>query len=140
MSAFPENFAVPDFRAPWLAPYWDGVKAGELRLPRCSGCGNWQWYPLESGPCCPGARFEWQALAPTARVFTFTKVCKPLLPGVTEPYFSGLVVPDDAPDCRIPSRLVAESESDIAINAPARFDVADSAAGLIPFFRIEVSL
>ena len=25
---------------PETQPYWDGVAAGELRLPRCTDCGN----------------------------------------------------------------------------------------------------
>ncbi len=133
------DFLVPPlYGAPWLQPYWEGVRRGELCLPRCSGCHVWQWYPLESGPCCRDAYFEWLTISPWGTVFTFTEVRKPLLPGVTTPYITGLVIPDDAPRCRIATRLVAASDARIQIDSRARFAVVNSDEGEIPYFLIEV--
>ena len=54
--------AIPSFAPPLsdhTRPFWDGVAAGELRLPRCSACQSWQWYPLSGTTHCAGATIDW---------------------------------------------------------------------------------
>jgi uncharacterized OB-fold protein len=122
--------------APWLTPYWEGLARRELRLPQCSVCGRWEWYPLESGPGCPGGRYVWRALGPDATVFTFTRVARPLLPGVSEPYITGLVVADDAPDVRIAARLAGDPDV-IRIGARARLAFSGEGEDTFPYFIVE---
>ena len=54
--------APPDYD--FTRPFWDGVAAGELRLPRCSACQAWQWYPLPGVEHCPGASLDWTPVGP----------------------------------------------------------------------------
>lgn len=132
------DFLVPPARkAPWLEPYWQGVECGELRLPRCSSCQRWQWYPLDSGACCPGGSLEWVAIAPEGTLFTYTEVQRPLLPGVSKPYVTGLVVPDEAPECRIATQVISRTAGDLRIGARMRFAVSPSDDGPVPFFYVE---
>lgn len=121
-----------------LGPYWQGLDRQELRLPRCSACGRWEWYPSASGPSCEGARFIWQAISPAATVFTFTRVHRPLLSGVTEPYVTGLVAPDDAPEVRLPARL--EDAPELKIGARVRLDFLQADDVSFPYFRLESDL
>lgn len=123
-------------QAPWLAPYWAGLRVGELRLPRCSSCGRWEWYPIEAGPGCPGASYVWEAVGPRATIFTFTRVDRPLLPDVTEPYITGLVVTDQAPDCRI-AALFDESGGTITIGARVRLHFSGEGEAAFPYFKLE---
>ncbi len=114
--AAPGPLFPPPRSAPELAPYWQGIAKHELRLPRCSVCGQWDWYPSASGPACKGGHYDWQVVGSAATIFTFTHVQRPLLPSVAKPYVVGLVCPDDAPTCRIAAQLDAPG-GDIAIGA-----------------------
>ncbi len=128
----------PPYGADWLQPYWEGVRQGELRLPRCSVCGDWQWYPDPAGPGCEGADLVWQKISPEATVFTFTRVERPLLPDVTQPYVTGLVCPVDAPDCRVATRLVSPSDK-FSIGAPARLAFYRQGDTVLPYYIVEVT-
>lgn len=129
---------TPPRAAPQLAPYWEGIARHELRLPRCSACGRREWYPSAAGPGCAGAAYEWRPVSAGATVFTFTRVERPLLPGVTEPYVVGLVCPDDAPECRIVTRLEA-TPGELRIGARARLAFAGSGEESIPYYVVEAS-
>lgn len=122
--------------APWLDPYRAGLAQGELRLPRCSACGRWEWYPVESGPGCAGARYIWENVGPAATVFTLTRVQRPLLPGVTEPYLTGLVVTDKAPNCRI-AALLDESAGPVGIGSRVTLAIDGEGPEAFPFFVLE---
>lgn len=130
----------PLFEAPraaaWLAPYWEGLARHELRLPRCSVCGRWQWYPVAAGPACKGAEYHWQAIDPLVTVFTYSRVARPLLPSIAEPYATGLVVSDTAPGCRIAARLVGAPD-DIRIGARARLRFSGEGDRSFPYFVVE---
>jgi uncharacterized protein len=126
----------PSYRAHWLAPYWEGVQESELRLPRCSTCGEWEWYPLITGPSCHTGHYVWQAVSAGASVFTFTHVQRPFLPEVVGPYVVGLVVPDDAPSCRIVTRIEPVTAA-IKIGARAKLAFAHDGPRAFPYYTIE---
>jgi uncharacterized OB-fold protein len=84
------------------ATFWHGIDEGRLLLPRCGGCGRWQWYPTPTGPCCPGAGYEWRELAGTGAVFTFTTVRHAFLTELADalPFTVALIELDGAPGPR----------------------------------------
>lgn len=124
---------LPPRTVPQLAPYWEGIAKHELRLPRCSVCGQWEWYPSAAGPSCPGGHYDWQAVSTSGTVFTFTDVERPLLPSVREPYVVGLVCPDDAPNCRIAARL----EGPVVIGARCALKFSGSGAESFAYYVVE---
>jgi uncharacterized protein len=40
-------------------PYWEGTRAGELRIQHCLDCGKWWHPPNEFCPHCLGHHYEW---------------------------------------------------------------------------------
>jgi uncharacterized OB-fold protein len=113
--------------------FWDGIADGCLLLPRCSGCGRWQWYPTETGPCCAGAELDWQQLAGTGSVFTYTTVYHAFLPSVATatPYTVGLIELDGADGIRFVGLL----DLDIpVIGARVRMQVVEAGARRLPVF------
>ena len=56
------------------APFWDGLRAGELRLQHCTGCQSFQ-YPAETF-CydCGSADLEWEAASGGGTVYSFITV------------------------------------------------------------------
>ena len=110
------------------APFWEGIARRELRLPRCSECGQFQWYPDSTGPDCPGAEYEWTVVGTAATVYTMTKVHRWFLPAAvpeaadSPPFVVGVVELDDAPGVRLVAQLADEAGLAIGARVAARFD------------------
>jgi uncharacterized OB-fold protein len=107
---------IPDYPPPedgeLAREFWSGVEAGELRLPKCTACGAWQWYPQETGPHCDGASLAWVTLPGTGTVFTHTTVRHPFLPNVSAedlPFAVVIVEPDGAPGVRLVGDLAEDA-------------------------------
>jgi uncharacterized protein len=79
-------------------PHWEGLRAGELRLQRCSGCSSWIWAPRPMCPSCHGMDFDWPAVEPVGTVFSWTRTWQPFAPEVSGhlPYLVLLVELPDA--------------------------------------------
>ena len=134
----PQPLFDPPRAAAWLAPYWEGLAQRELRLPRCSVCNAWDWYPTAATSSCHHAPLQWQAIAAGAEVFTFTHVERPLLADVDQAYTVGLVCPDDAPQARIATRLLAPAGG-LAVGARARLAFSGEGDSVFPYYIVEVS-
>lgn len=100
---------APRFDTDIVRPYWAALERGELMLPACSVCGEWQWYPFEFVKCHAEAHHEWRRVTPRGTVFTFTTVHRGFLPNAVPkapPYVSALVELDGIAGVRIPTLLV----------------------------------
>jgi len=65
---------LPDPAWSVARPFWEGCRAGELRIPRCDRCGRWVWYPAPLCPDCGGEHHVWTATAGRATLFTWVTV------------------------------------------------------------------
>lgn len=66
----PTPEATPDSQ-----PFWDGTRAGEFRLQRCSACA--EVFSLPASPVCPACLsqdVEWFAASGRGTVFSYTVV------------------------------------------------------------------
>ena len=118
------NPTFPPFDSAFTRPFWDGVTAGELRLPRCTSCGAWQWYPLPGATHCPDGAVEWEAVPAVGTVFTFTVVRRPFLPGSTRddvPVVTILVELDAAPGIRLVGALRDGIDPRVGMRVTAEF-------------------
>jgi uncharacterized protein len=109
-------------------PFWEGVAAGELRLPRCSACGAYQWYPLAVVEHGDGGFFEWTPVAASGTVFTHTTVRRPFLPGASKadvPYTVVVVELDGVPGVRLVGRLRDGDDASIGRRVVAQFITRD---------------
>jgi uncharacterized OB-fold protein len=53
------------------APFWEGTKAGELRLQTCNECGK-QWYPSSTHcPNCLSRDWAWKAVSGRGKVWSW---------------------------------------------------------------------
>lgn len=119
-----------------FAPFHDGIASGELRLPRCAGCGRFSWYPLPGLLHDCGGTIGWTAVRPLGTVYASTTVRRPFLPGATRddrPLATGLVELDDAPGIRIVVRFV----DDLAAQAGTRVVGCFADVGDHPELRFE---
>ena len=100
---------------PTTAPFWEGLRRGELRLQRCAQCGTWVFYPRSNCPGCLSPELPWHTVAGTGRLHSFTIARVPTAPFFADevPQLLALVELDEG--VRVPSTLVGVAESEIAI-------------------------
>jgi uncharacterized OB-fold protein len=101
---------LPRFDPPSIemaTPFWDGVAVGELRLPRCSVCDRWQWYPEAEGTDCTGGTLRWVRVPHTGTLYSHTTVHRSFLPGGREhvPYTIGMIDLDGVEGPRLVANL-----------------------------------
>jgi hypothetical protein len=84
---------LPDPEWPVARPFWEGCRAGELRIPKCADCGAFVWYPAPVCGRCGGGRHAWTAVSGRGSVFTWVRVHRVFLPGYAArvPYVTALV-------------------------------------------------
>ena len=118
-------------------PFWEGCRAGELRVQRCSASGRLVFPPQVLSPFAPHAPLEWSAVSGSGTIWSFVVPHPPLLPAyaAVAPYNVIAVALDEDPTVRLVGNLVAApggridevDPSEIRIGAPVRvvFDPLD---------------
>jgi uncharacterized protein len=103
-------------------PYFEGLRQGELRFPRCERCLRFHWYPMKLCPHCRSAQIAWTAVTGPAKVFTWTEVHHAFDPGFTlkPPYVVALIEFDDAPGVRLVANLEGLAPGQAAIGLAVR--------------------
>jgi uncharacterized protein len=87
---------TPDrYGDPLTVPFWEGSRAGELRMPRCHDCGRVVWYPRPFCPGCDGSDLRWVTLSGSGRIHSQVVVRVPVVAGLDPPYVVGLVDLDE---------------------------------------------
>ena len=61
-------------------PHWEGLRAGEVRVQRCTSCGNWIWAPQPLCPRCHSFDLAWPAVEPAGTVYSWTRTWQPFTP------------------------------------------------------------
>jgi uncharacterized OB-fold protein len=62
------------------APYWEGLRTGEVRIQRCGDCGRWIWTPRVICPACHSFRLKWPVVEPSGTVYSWTRTWQPFAP------------------------------------------------------------
>ena len=100
------------------APYWDGLKQREVKLPRCNDC-HTLWYP--PAPFCPecwSRSFAWEKLSGRGKVNSWVVFHQAYFSSVKDeiPYNVAEVELDEGP--RLLTNLVGIENADIEIGMP----------------------
>lgn len=86
------------------APFWQGCRAGELRLQHCAACNRFQFYPRIVCTGCGATALTWQAVSGRGRIASFTVVRRPLSAAYEAPYVVALIDLEEGP--RLMSNIV----------------------------------
>lgn len=80
------------------APYWAALAEGRLALPRCDGCGAWQWPAVSRCGECGSWESSWHDVPREGTVFTWTRTHHPFggTEGLEKPFVSVVVSIDAA--------------------------------------------
>lgn len=95
--------------------FWDGTKAGELRLQKCNACGALRHPPGPMCPACHAADRGYVVASGRGTVFSFLVHHAPRLPGKQLPITLALIELEEGP--RIVGEIQANRDQ-VAIGAP----------------------
>ena len=65
------------------APYWDGLRAHEVRLQQCEH-GHWLFFPRSHCPSCGTRKLAWHTVSGQGKLYSFTVARVPTLPEFTD--------------------------------------------------------
>ena len=84
-------------------PYWKGMREGELRAQRCTGCGKWRWPARAICGHCRSFETEWQPLSGIGRVISWIRTHQVFSRAFQDdvPYVTVLVRLDEQPDLQM---------------------------------------
>jgi uncharacterized OB-fold protein len=96
--------------------FWDGTKAGELRLQRCDACDHVYFPPRPFCPSCASRKVSVFPASGKATLYSYVINHRPAAPGFTPPYAIAVVTLEEGPrmmtnivDCpQIPEALVLD--------------------------------
>jgi len=129
---------LPDPDWPVARPFWEGCRAGELRIPRCRDCGRWVWYPASACPECGGGRHEWTRVSGRGGLFTWVTVHRAFLPGYKDrvPFVTALVELEEDARLRLATFLHDRPPGGLRVGLPVEvvFEHIDERLTL-PLFR-----
>ncbi|MBV8772027.1 MAG: Zn-ribbon domain-containing OB-fold protein [Deltaproteobacteria bacterium] len=97
------------------APYWEGCRQHQLRIQRCSACGEHQFFPRIYCAKCFSDRIEWITASGRAKVLSFTIVRRPVSPAFAKevPYVVALVTLEEGP--QMMTNIVECAPQDVTI-------------------------
>ena len=98
-------------------PWWDAVKAHQLTVQRCTGCGAHRWPPQLTCPSCHGETSEWVRLSGRGTLYSYIVVHQPVLSQWREsvPYNVAHVALEEHPDLVMVGNVVEMHSSDLKV-------------------------
>ncbi len=116
-------------------PFWEGAKAGRLRLQRCKDCGTVTYYPRPACMRCLSLNLEWVDTVGTGTVYSYT-VTRLAPAGFKEDVPYVLVSVDLPEGQRILATLVDCAPDQARIGMPVRVDFRQVTGDIsLPVFR-----
>lgn len=104
---------------PWIdpeaEPFWEGCRAGELRVQRCRDTGRLLFPPRAHSPFGSRAEPEWVAVSGRGAIWSIAVPHPPLLPPFAElaPYNVVVVALEEDPRVRMVGNVVARAGGSI---------------------------
>lgn len=120
------------------APFWEGLRAHRLVLPRCDACGTWR-APEVVCFRCHSFESSWTEVEPEATIYSWERVWHPVHPALETavPYVVVVVTLTNADGVRLVGNLLGDPRADVHIGSPVRgvFDDHDEGFTLLQWER-----
>jgi uncharacterized OB-fold protein len=130
----PTSKPIPE-PTPETQPFWDGCAAGELRLQRCTDCGQAYFYPRPVCPACGSVSVEWFTASGHATLYSYVINHRPA-PGfeAQAPYAIAVVQLAEGP--RMMTNLVGvpNTPEDLVLDMPLRVTFEPRGEVYLPMF------
>jgi uncharacterized OB-fold protein len=119
---------------PDSAPFWKGCNDGQLIIPRCSACGQLNWFPRAMCRYCSSTELEWTPMSGRGSIYSFSVVSRPPSDDLPPSYVVALV--DLEEGVRMMTHIVGAEPAALRIGLPVTVEfqpVSDEIA--LPVFR-----
>jgi uncharacterized OB-fold protein len=112
------DYPLPDVDHPVTRPFWDGCRAGELRIQRDPATGRHHWPPKPAS--FRGGGLEWIAASGRGTVFSYVVAHEPFLPAFRHllPLVLVLVELEEGP--RLVGSMVGCAPGEVRFGLPVR--------------------
>ena len=114
--------------------FWDGAKAGELRLQRCTACGHVYFPPRPLCPQCSSRAVEVFAASGKGRLLSYVINHRPH-PAFDGPYAIALVALDEGPTMMSNIVDCEQTPEALVLDMPLAVTFEDNGDIAIPLFR-----
>lgn len=120
------------------APFWDGLKAHEVRLQQCEH-GHWLFFPRTHCPTCGSRQLTWKAVSGEGTLYTFTVTRVPTLPEFSDEMPQLLAVVELEQGVHINTTVVGVPPEDLRVGQRVRpvFDERPGSATLLRYTPVE---
>lgn len=134
----PMNDAVPTptpIAGLYDGPFWESVRAHQMRLQACTGCGAFRYPPGPACPNCLSDGVEWHPVGDGATILSWVVFHRRYLPAYEPPYNVIAVRLDEGPV--MISNLEGEAPEGSWIDQRVRLTYATMPDGMVlPRFRL----
>ncbi len=114
--------------------FWDGLRAGELRLQRCNGCGTLHHPPMVRCPQCASYDQGYTVSGGRGVIYSFVEPCHPRVAAFDYPYVVGLVELEEG--TRLITNIVDIDPDKVVIGLPVEVVFRNPDPDLtLPMFR-----
>jgi uncharacterized OB-fold protein/acyl dehydratase len=108
---------------------WDGYRKHELRVMRCKQCGSLHTPPIPRCSSCGAFDMDYRVASGRGRLYSYTIVHHPQVPGFRYPLVVGLVELEEG--VRMVADLVGVSRDDVEVGMPVELEWLDSHPALV---------
>jgi uncharacterized OB-fold protein len=134
--ASPQTAPLPT-PTPTSAPFWEGLRHGEVRIQRCDQCQTWVYYPRSHCPTCLTPEPAWQTVAGTGTIHSFTiarQAPSPIFEG-DKPLVLAIIALDEG--VRLTTNIVDTDGEDLVVGQRVEpvFDRVDDEHVLLRYRR-----
>jgi uncharacterized OB-fold protein len=118
-AAYRKPLPAPDA---FTKPFWDGCKAGELRMLRCARCGTYVFFPAPACHACGSMEVAWVPVSGKGSVYSFIVVRQANLPAFAAelPYVVAWVELAEQPGLKMVSNIVGCDPKDVRVGMPVQ--------------------
>jgi uncharacterized protein len=130
-----QNISLPSPTiTPVSQPFWEGIRAGQLRLQQCDKCEQWIFYPREHCPHCFHHSLTWKKSSGRGRLKTWSVIHRAGHPAWQKhtPYVVGVVSLEEGPS--LLTHLLIE-EAALTYNMDVEMDISEIGPHPLPFFK-----
>jgi uncharacterized OB-fold protein len=119
------SLLAPDISpSPEATPFWDAANRHELKLPYCSNCREFFFYPRTLCPACGSRDITWRLASGRGHVYTFCIQYQTSAPGLRDglPFVTAIIDLEEGP--RLMSFLVDVSPDPESVSCDMPVHVA----------------
>ena len=104
--------------------FWEYLRAGEVRIQRCSSCGQWRYPPGPTCPDCLSADTGWQRIRGTGTLLAWATFHRRYFPYLPTPYTVAAVTADEG--LLVCGGLRVPAGAAPYVGAPARLEMVEA--------------